>query len=543
MVFLRRLFSDMDKGDIEFTVTASAQLPHLFSVTRADNHSSMVLNTEEDSILLSGSNFLNDAGVTALVTVIDLPEPEENDVAALLELAMKMKASGQYSDEEIMAAVQQKENDGEPKMFTPSGKSFNKFGEIAKIPLADYDIDLIAAEGECYIPLQTLSNLLLSLQYINLVFNGKEILCAAYGTEFIGQMYTAAPEQMSPGFAQFNFHELMLLLDTYYGLKDEHHIGIFQDTVLYNADLTPIVGDTDPRAFDSALTALLMTYLDDGHSGFIKASWRSGEMDAVAMMSLLTSFGMSSRTKTHTKSRFTNARKAFYPDGVPGYEEIGDTAFITFDKFTMAYEDVKEYYRLEKIDPAEDTFQLISYANQQIRRKGSPVKNIVLDLSLNGGGTADAAVFVISWFCKEAALALRDTVTGSETITSYFADVNLDGKSEGEAKDTVSGGDYQLYCLISGNSFSCGNLVPAAFRASGNVTLLGQRSGGGSCVVLPCTSASGAVFTISGPKQLATVLNGSFYNVDDGIEPDFILSKPESFYDRPALAEYLRKLK
>ena len=227
MVFLRRLFSDMGKGDIEFVITASEQLPHLFSVSRADNHSFMVLNTEEDSVILSGSNFLNDAGVTALVTVIDLPEPEEYDVAALLELAMEMKASGQYTDEEIQAAVQRKDDDSSPKMFTPSGKSFNQFGKMAKIPLADYAIDLIAAEGECYIPMQTLSDLLLSLQYVNLVFTGEEILCAAYGTEFIRQMYTAAPEQMSPGFAQFNYQELMLLLDTYYGLKDEHRIGTF----------------------------------------------------------------------------------------------------------------------------------------------------------------------------------------------------------------------------------------------------------------------------------------------------------------------------
>ncbi|MBR3430824.1 MAG: hypothetical protein IKG87_12055, partial [Clostridia bacterium] len=96
-VFLKRLFSDMDKGEIEYAITASEQLPHLFSVTRADNHSFMVLNTEEDSVILSGSNFLNDADVTALVTVIDLPEPEEYDVAALLEKAMEMKASGQYT--------------------------------------------------------------------------------------------------------------------------------------------------------------------------------------------------------------------------------------------------------------------------------------------------------------------------------------------------------------------------------------------------------------------------------------------------------------
>lgn len=543
LVFLKRLFSDMNKGDIDFELTASEQLPHLFSVTRADNHSVMVLNTEEDTLILSGSNFMNDAGVTALVTAIDLPEPEEYDVATLFEMAMEMKESGQYTDEEIQAAIQNKGDDGSPKMFTPSGKSFNQFGEVAKIPLADYSIDLIALEGECYIPMQTLSDLLLSLQYILLVFNGEEILCAKYGTEFISQMYKAAPQQMSPEFAQFNYHELMLLLDVYYGLKDEHHIGTFQDTMLYNPDLFPIVANTDPKAFDSALTALLMTYLDDGHSGFLKSSWRSGEMDAVAMMTLMTSFGRSSRIKIRTKTRFSDARKAFYPNGVPGYQEIGDTAFITFDSFSMEYHDVKDYYRLESIDPDKDTFQLISYANQQIRRENSPVKNIVLDLSLNGGGAADAAIFVIGWFTGEALIALRDMLTGSETISSYYADVNLDGISKGEAEDTVSGGDYNLYCLISENSFSCGNLVPAAFRATGTVTLLGRRSGGGSCAVLPCTSASGAVFAISGPKQLAAVLNGSFYNIDEGIVPDYTLTQPESFYNRPALVEYIHTLK
>ena len=52
--------------------------------------------------------------------------------------------------------------------------------------------------------MQTLSDLLLSLQYVNLVFTGEEILCAKYGTEFISQIYKAAPQQMSPEFAQFN---------------------------------------------------------------------------------------------------------------------------------------------------------------------------------------------------------------------------------------------------------------------------------------------------------------------------------------------------
>ena len=102
--------------------------------------------------------------------------------------------------------------------------------------------------------------------------------------------------------------------------------------------------------------------------------------------------------------------------------------------------------------------------------------------------------------------------------------------------------DIHKYCLISGSSFSCGNLVPAAFKGAPDITLLGLTSGGGTCTVLPCTTASGAVFTISGTHQITTVKNGSFYNIDLGVEPAFVLSRMESFYDREKLVEYIHTL-
>ena len=164
----------------------------------------------------------------------------------------------------------------------------------------------------------------------------------------------------------------------------------------------------------------------------------------------------------------------------------------------------------------------------------------MLDLSNNDGGESDAAIFVISWLLGEADIALRDTFTGAETNAMYLADVNLDGQID--ENDSVAEG-YKLYCLISNNSFSCGNLVPAACQSSGKVTLVGQTIGGGSCVVLPCTTAAGAVFQMSGNSQISIIKNGSFYNTDAGIVPNFWLDKPESFYDRPALAQYLHELK
>ena len=159
---------------------------------------------------------------------------------------------------------------------------------------------------------------------------------------------------------------------------------------------------------------------------------------------------------------------------------------------------------------------------------------------MNTGGDSSAAIFVISWLLGEADIALKDVFTGAETNAMYLADVNLDG--EYNEDDTVGTG-YKLYCLTSRTSFSCGSLVPAACMSSGKVTLVGQTTGGGSCAILPCTTAAGAVFQISGPQQVSIIHNGSFYNTDSGITPHFWLDKPGSYYDRPALAEYLRELK
>ena len=105
------------------------------------------------------------------------------------------------------------------------------------------------------------------------------------------------------------------------------------------------------------------------------------------------------------------------------------------------------------------------------------------------------------------------------------------------------GSKYRLFCQTSPISFSCGNLVPAIFRQAGNVTLIGQRTGGGSNGGLPATSASGTLFQISGNLQIATVRNGAFYNVDTGIEPHVRLNYPESFYDRESLVEMIHSLK
>ena len=103
-------------------------------------------------------------------------------------------------------------------------------------------------------------------------------------------------------------------------------------------------------------------------------------------------------------------------------------------------------------------------------------------------------------------------------------------------------GEYDLYCLTSPESFSAGNLLPWVFKTSGLVTLMGDTSGGGSCEVLPLTTAWGTSINVSGFRRLSFIKNGSFYDIDRGIEPDVVFTKVSTFYDRQKVTDIINNL-
>ena len=239
---------------------------------------------------------------------------------------------------------------------------------------------------------------------------------------------------------------------------------------------------------------------------------------------------------------YASAREKFYPDGVPGYEEVGNTAYVTFDKFELPQMMNTAEYIYSVEDPADlpdnDTIGLIIKAHSMITREGSPIENVVLDLSVNQGGAADTAVFVIAWFLGEANIGMKDTMTGAVCASTYRCDANRD--HEFDERDTVQ--DKNLFVLTSPVGFSCGNLVPCALKDSGMVTVMGRTSGGGSCVVQKISSAWGTSFQISGSHRISFIKNGAYYDVDRGAEPDIIITSPEKFYDRAALTDYINSL-
>ena len=542
MAFLAGLETEAAEWeDISYDVLAGEN--GMFMVSRADNDAKMVVDAGKDSILFTNFDmFVNMPGSSSLVNVIDLPQPTKLTVNEKIDIVMKRIEEGNPMTDEEVKKFMSEEAEASEDLFTLATMPFNRSGAMLDLDLAAYNLDMIAQDGQCYIPFQTLNDIFIPPFYVTYVFNGQALIGSGWGADFANRMYEAAPEAMSEEFAAFNFRELCFNLDHFYGLREEHGIGKFVDMLAQNYDLFTQLRGTDPEVFDSALNVLTATYLDDGHSGFKKFSWRTGDKTGAEFAKTLANVGISSIIRLGASFSFQQERAKAYPDGIPKYEEIGDTAFITFNEFSVKRERSEDYYNIENPDDPQDTIELIMYANRQIKREGSPVKNIVIDLSMNGGGNASAAVFATAWFAGNAIIDLKNPLTGAESIVAYKADVNLNGLTTNDPGDSVAHG-YNLYCLTSSQSFSCGNLLPGCFRESGIVTLIGRTSGGGSCVVRPCTTASGAFFQLSGIKQLSTVINGSFYNIDQGIEPDIYLSKVSSFYDRQGLVDLIHEHK
>ena len=424
---------------------------------------------------------------------------------------------------------------GEPVLLEKVNTgAFMRYGKELVLNLKEYGIDLIMQDGLYLIPLQTLSDFLMpNTDLGGFYFNGQSLILSSDVTLCSDLYYSVPTGERSEALTEYGYNELCLMLDNFYGLKDAHQIESFAQ-LFHDTGMESALKDRNTKVADAAIYRLISDFISDGHTKWHAFSYLAGPDE-------ITANDITRAKIFEHRDRQKEARAKVYPDGIPGYEEVGNTAYITFDNFyDTAGMDPDEYYDAEKRNalPDSDIFALIIRAHEQINRENSPIENVVLDLSANTGGKDNVAAFVISWFLGEAVVSTQDTMTGAMCTTVYRADVNLDRKFD--EKDTVA--DKNLICLISPCSFSNGNFVPCMFKESGKVTLLGRTSAGGSCSVLNASTAWGTSFQISCPMRVSFLKNGSFYDLDRGADPDVVLASPAKYYDRQALTDFINSL-
>ncbi|MER2055036.1 MAG: S41 family peptidase [Clostridia bacterium] len=421
-------------------------------------------------------------------------------------------------------------------LFERSSLSIDRYGKVLVLDLKPYGIHLVKTDEGSFVPLQTVSDVVCNFTECPLYFSGDAVIASEGLNDEEKAILQAGEWEWTEDLADFSYRELCFVLDYQYGLKEIHGIEDF-DTLFEETGLkTEFLGSSATDA-DKALWQLIYLYIGDQHSQFKNLSTLS-DRAAFSEYVSKTGQGLEASHRNAAMAAFGAAREKAYPDGIPAYEEIGDTAYITFDGFTDPTGDTDYLAPVTEADNSgNDTIRLIQYACSRILREGSPIQNVVLDLSMNGGGATIAAQYVMSAFLGEADFSTRNTMTGAMSDAVYRADTNLDGVFD--EKDSFAENGLKLFCIATPISFSCGNLVPCAFRASNKVTMLGQVSGGGSCSIHCFSTAYGTGFQISGYRRFSVMKNGSFYDVDTGAEPHFYISDPAKYYDREALTAFI----
>ncbi|ETP73969.1 Peptidase family S41 [Lachnospiraceae bacterium JC7] len=411
-----------------------------------------------------------------------------------------------------------------------------RYGKVISFDLASYDIDLIKAGDGRYIPLQTVSDLFLSHYGFYALFNRECVIIAENHLDNeLREIYYSAAGTVPEDLAQYSYNELCFALDNFYGLKEIHDIQSF-DEYFFEMGLKKKLLGTDSVKADEALAEVINFGFDDLHSNFLSPSYST---DLNAFNEVYLDNGPWRNRFEKSIAVFGSEREKAFPEGVPSYEEVGNTAYITFDSFTFPDDNI-DYLSEPREDELYDTIRLIQYSCDRILREDSPVENVVMDLSNNKGGYADAAAYVIAAYLGRGETNTKDMLTGATTTYQYLIDTNRDGKFD--INDTLAEKGFNLYCLTSPVSFSCGNLVPNVFKTSPFVTNLGQTSGGGSCSIMSLSTARGNVFNISSNNRLSMFKNGSFYDIDRGADPDIYIAKISDFYDRKTLTDYLNNV-
>ena len=209
------------------------------------------------------------------------------------------------------------------------------------LDLSEYGIPLATENGRAYIPLQTANDFVIApLTSRSLLFNGNQVFFARaddmYNSDTekftpLSELYYAAkPTALSQPFADFCKNELTMMLDHLYGLKQKHNIVSF-DRMFWQIGFDEPLSSTAAADIDNALRLFINYYLDDLHSVYSLPSWMAG-----TDVELSGGYGPSHRLYDRQEKEYKAIRRSIMCD-VPGYQEVGNTAYITFDGFHSIY--------------------------------------------------------------------------------------------------------------------------------------------------------------------------------------------------------------
>lgn len=424
--------------------------------------------------------------------------------------------------------------------FNNSSSSLLESQHDITFNLGDYGLNIVYDTNAVYVPLMTLVDMFAGFNGFNIGYNGKDLYYMNAYSESSSQFYTQSPwlnqSTRSATLAEYTYNELCFNIDHFYGLKETREITKI-DSIIQSLGYKSNLLSTNTKTYETAMQQFVGAYFCDGHSGYTATSPFQRDLGTSAYTSAL-----------YSNEREMNLYSAYYECsgardsagkglGVT-FSDNNRTAVIRFDTFMKASDtegvDVDDY-TYDALDE-NCSYLFFKKAFKEITAKGSTVKNVVIDVSCNGGGMVDSLPYLQAFMTDDPFITYKNTLTGEISDVHYKVDLNQDG-TKGGSGDTYKG-QYNFYVLTSNYSFSCANAFPTFAKKGGMAKIIGQQSGGGACCVGGFVTASGTNIRSSSCWQFGTYSGGTWTDNDGGVPVDYELPV-SSFYNDNTLDTFV----
>ena len=438
------------------------------------------------------------------------------------------------------------------------GMPFVRYKKVSYFPLkatttldmGAYGIDLHAdGKGAVYFPFATLADMYTDLYYHHAGFNGEKVVANLslneVGLEKIDPDYnkplvarTIRPADLT----DFNYKELCFAMDHFYGypgrikyndaLKAKGLDKALEEDIESGPAIKKLLLSEKFSDYMLGMVGLTGVYFD-GHTAMDISSalgkitdhpelykeYQAGLMANQGVMAMVMSAVMEMRAMVADGQAVEALRPKVYGEGVT-YVKKGDTAVCVFDSFNERNEQAwKDYYAgtgpMPTVENAPNDDMVIFLDALKKAAADPEVKNFVIDITANGGGSADIVLAMTSLILDKSYISQDNSLTGQRAIVEYEVDRNFNGVFDAADKDVRY--DLNFAVLTSPMSFSCGNLFPSILKDNG-VPVLGATSGGGACAIQAMCTADGFCFQISSFRARLNSLDGD--NIDSGVTPD-----------------------
>ena len=440
-----------------------------------------------------------------------------------------------------------------------SRMEYDKDPQPVTFDFARYGIALHADEKDVYLPFQTVSVIYSDFGNHYASYNGQKVYVNS--DNVYDSMDERDPEFSKPilsnrtrakDLADFSYNHIRFCIDYFDAVPSRktetlgnHDIDATLDAMGEEGKaLKEALHSTDLVEYIIACDVLGLVIWDGGHTTMSYANTTSLISDGGALYEEYTT---RLKDMTENKTPLGVLYSTYVTDIINSYGHIeecqsardkaygsetyikkGDTAVIVFDAFSSNYKSWTDYFagKGERPNATEEiaegdyrgTRDAVAIVSEGLARaKEDPeVKNVVLDVSNNCGGSLDVLEYIVDVVGGREYHQWQNTLTGQLEKEYFDVDRNLDGTFD-EKDKLVDYSDLNLAVLTSYTSFSCGNLFPSVLADAG-IMIMGERSGGGSCAVQKCVTADGAGWTLSSWR--GKLINDAGHEIDDGIPVD-----------------------